>query len=81
MAREEGFPDIAELFDGVAVIERQHEEEYKRLAQKVKNDTMFSEKSEVFWKCNNCGHIHKGKTAPMTCPVCSHPQAFFEKTM
>jgi len=80
VAKEEGFPDIAELFDGVAVIERQHEEEYKRLMQKVKNDTMFSEKQEVSWKCNNCGHIHKGTEAPLTCPVCSHPQAFFQTT-
>ncbi len=78
VAREEGFPDIAFLFDEVATIEHQHEEEYKRLMQKVKNKTMFSEEKEVSWKCNNCGHIHKGKTAPETCPVCSHPQSFFE---
>ena len=78
VAREEGFPDIAELFDGVAIIEHQHEEEYKRLMQKVKNDTMFTEKQETSWKCNNCGHIHKGISAPETCPVCSHPKAFFE---
>ena len=81
VARQENYNDIADLFDGVAVIEKQHEEEYKRLAQKVKNDTMFTEKSEVDWMCNNCGHIHKGKTAPEKCPVCSHPQAFFSKTM
>ena len=77
MAREEGYEDIAMLFDGVATIERQHEEQYKTLLQKVKTDTMFVEKQEVGWKCNNCGHIHKGKEAPEKCPVCSHPKAFF----
>ncbi len=76
-AREEGFNDIAELFDGVSAIERQHEEEYKCLLQKVKNDQMFSSTEEVWWQCANCGHRHKGKTPPETCPVCSHPQAFF----
>ncbi len=77
-AKEEGFLDIAELFDGVAKIEAQHEKEYRKLFEKVKNDCMFSDSQEVQWKCNNCGHIHKGKEAPQTCPVCSHPQAFFE---
>lgn len=78
VAREEGFPDIAELFDGVAVIERQHEETYKCLLNKVKTDTVFVSEKEVVWKCNNCGHTHKGKTPPETCPVCSHPKAFFQ---
>ncbi len=77
VAREEGYEDIASLFDGVAAIERQHEETYRKLAEKVKNDAMFSSKKEVWWKCNNCGHLHKGLTAPEICPVCSHPQAFF----
>lgn len=77
VAREEGYEDIAMLFDGVATIERQHEEQYKTLLQKVKTDTMFVEKQEVSWKCNNCGHIHKGKEPPEKCPVCSHPKAFF----
>ncbi len=77
VAREEGYEDIAMLFDGVATIERQHEEEYKTLLQKVKNNTMFVEKQEVSWKCNNCGHIHKGKEPPEKCPICSHPKAFF----
>ena len=77
VAKEEGYEDIASLFDGVAAIERQHEEAYRTLAEKVKNDQMFSSKKEVWWKCNNCGHLHKGLTAPELCPVCSHPQAFF----
>ena len=77
IAREEGFDDIAELFDGVSAIERQHEEKYLCLLEKVRSDKMFSEKQEVWWKCSNCGHKHKGKTPPEKCPVCSHPQAFF----
>ena len=77
VAREEGYEDIASLFDGVSAIERQHEETYRSLAEKVKKDQMFSSKKEVWWKCNNCGHLHKGLSAPQVCPVCSHPQAFF----
>lgn len=76
-AREEGFNDIADIFDGVATVERQHEEEYKKLIEKVKNDKMFCSKKEETWKCLNCGHTHKGLTPPQTCPVCSHPQAYF----
>ena len=76
-AREEGFNDIAEIFDGVAAIERQHEEKYKQLLECVKNDKCFSSEKEVWWQCSNCGHRHKGLTAPEKCPVCSHPQAFF----
>ena len=76
-AREEGFDDIADIFDGVATIERQHEEVYKQLLDKVKNDKIFTSEQPVTWKCLNCGHTHNGLTAPETCPVCSHPQAFF----
>ena len=77
IAREEGFEDIAALFDGVSAIERQHEEKYKQLLECVKNDKCFSSEEEVWWQCSNCGHRHKGLTAPEKCPVCSHPQAFF----
>lgn len=76
-AREEGFEDIAKLFDGVAAIERQHEEQYKTFYEKVKNGCVFESQKEVVWKCANCGHTHKGKTPPEKCPVCSHPKAFF----
>lgn len=76
-AREEGFDDIADIFDGVATIERQHEEVYKTLLDKVKKDSVFSSVKEENWKCLNCGHTHLGLTPPKTCPVCSHPQAFF----
>ena len=79
VAKEEGFLDIAELFDGVAKIEAEHEKKYKALYEKVKSDTMFTAKTQVEWKCNNCGHIEKGTSAPQKCPVCSHPQAFFEQ--
>ncbi len=76
-AREEGFTDVAEKLEGVAVIERQHEEEYKALLEQVKNDCVFQSDEEVWWQCLNCGHRHKGTTPPETCPVCDHPQAFF----
>lgn len=77
-AREEGFMDIAELFDGVAQIERQHEEQYNILLKKVMANGMFVSKQEAMWKCANCGHSHMGKEPPQKCPVCSHPIAFFE---
>jgi rubrerythrin len=77
VAEEEGFSDIAKLFDGVSAIERQHEEVYKTLYEKVKNDQVFSSETEVWWQCLNCGHIHKGLEPTETCPVCSHPQAYF----
>ncbi len=76
-AREEGFEDIANLFDGVSAIERAHEEVYKTLFEKVKNGCVFNAQEEVIWQCGNCGHRHKGKTPPETCPVCSHPKAYF----
>ena len=78
VAKEEGFDDIAYLFEQVGKIESRHEKEYKELFQKVKKDEMFKEKQEESWKCLNCGHMHKGKEPPETCPVCSHPKAYFE---
>ena len=76
-AREEGFNDIAELFDGVSAIEQEHERTYKTLLEKVKSGCVFESQEEVTWQCGNCGHRHNGKTPPETCPVCSHPKAFF----
>lgn len=76
-AREEGFDDIAELFDGVAQIELAHEKEYETLKTEVKNGSIFKKKKETIWKCANCGHIHVGLTPPETCPVCSHPKGYF----
>ncbi len=78
-AREEGFTDIAEILDGVAAIERQHEEQYKQMFEQVKNGCVFESQEEVWWQCANCGHRHKGLTPPETCPVCSHPKAYFSK--
>ena len=77
-AREEGFEDIAALFDGVAAIEKEHEERYRRLLSNVKDGLVFSKDGEKIWQCSNCGHIVVGKEAPEICPVCAHPQAYFQ---
>ena len=75
-AREEGFDDIADLFEGVAAIEKEHEERYRKLLENVKGDLVFSKDNEVIWQCANCGHICVGKKAPDVCPVCAHPQSY-----
>ncbi len=77
-AREEGFDEIAELFDGVAAIEKEHEERYKKLLQNIEGDLVFSKDGDAVWQCSNCGHIVVGKKAPEVCPVCAHPQAYFQ---
>ena len=77
-AREEGFEDIAALFDGVAAIEKEHEERYRKLLSNVKNGLVFSKDGDKIWQCSNCGHIVVGKEAPEICPVCAHPQAYFQ---
>ena len=77
-AREEGFDDIAALFDGVAAIEKEHEERYKKLLQNIEGDLVFSKDGDAVWQCSNCGHIVVGKKAPEVCPVCAHPQAYFQ---
>ena len=77
-AREEGFEDIAKLFEGVLAIEREHEKRYLQLLANIENGLVFSKDGDTIWKCGNCGHIHIGKKAPDICPVCSHPQAYFE---
>ena len=77
-AREEGFEAIAKQFEGVAEIEKRHEERYLRLAKNVKENTVFVKEGEKVWICSNCGHIHVGKEAPAACPVCAHPQAYFK---
>lgn len=77
-AREEGFEDIAKLFDGVAAIEKEHEERYRKLLANVKGDLVFSKDGDAVWQCSNCGHIVVGKKAPEVCPVCAHPQAYFQ---
>lgn len=77
-AREEGFDDIAALFEGVAAIEKEHEERYRKLLANIEGDLVFSRDGDVVWQCSNCGHICVGKKAPEECPVCAHPQAYFE---
>ena len=77
-AREEGFETIAVLFEGVAAIEKEHEERYLKLLANVKDKLVFSKEGDAIWKCRNCGHIVVGKEAPAVCPVCAHPQAYFE---
>lgn len=77
-AEEEGFPELAARFRGVAAIEKRHEERYRALLKNVETATVF-ERSEVkVWECRNCGHIVVGTKAPEICPVCAHPQAYFE---
>ena len=78
VAREEGFERIAFLFEGVAAIEKEHEERYRKLLKNVEDKLVFSKDGEAIWICRNCGHIVVGKEAPKVCPVCSHPQSFFE---
>jgi rubrerythrin len=77
-AREEGFTKIAELFEGVAAIEKEHEERYRKLLANVKGDLVFSKEGDAVWQCSNCGHIVVGKRAPEVCPICAHPQAYFQ---
>jgi rubrerythrin len=78
-AREEGFNDIAEMFEGVGAIEKLHEERYLELLKQVEECTVFKDEEEVEWICLNCGHVHKGTEAPDSCPVCSHSQAYFTR--
>ena len=77
-AKEEGFDRIARLFEGVAKIEKEHEERYRKLLAALDEGKVFVKDDIVVWKCRNCGHIHVGKFAPKVCPVCSHAQAYFE---
>ena len=78
VAREEGFNRIAYLFEGVAAIEKEHEERYRKLIENIEGGLVFSRDGDKIWKCRNCGHIVIGKEAPKVCPICAHPQAYFE---
>ena len=78
IAREEGFTEVARLFDAVAAIEKEHEERYKKLLSNVENGLVFSKDGDAVWQCSNCGHIVVGKNAPQLCPVCAHPQSYFQ---
>ena len=77
-AKEEGIDEIAALFEGVAAIEKEHEERYRKLLEKVEGGMVFSRDGDVIWQCSNCGHICVGKKAPKVCPVCAHPQDYFQ---
>ena len=77
-AREEGFEHIAILFEKVGEIEKEHEERYKKLLANIEGDLVFSKDGDCVWQCINCGHIVIGKKAPDVCPVCAHPQSYFQ---
>lgn len=77
-ARQEGLDEIATLFEGVAAIEKEHEERYRKLLANIEGGLVFSKDGEAVWQCSNCGHIVIGKAAPEICPVCAHPQAYFQ---
>ena len=77
-AKEEGFDNIAYLFEAVGKIEKEHEARYKKLLENIEGDLVFSRDGDRIWKCRNCGHIVIGKKAPEVCPVCSHPKSYFE---
>ncbi|RJP56268.1 MAG: rubrerythrin family protein [Deltaproteobacteria bacterium] len=78
IAREEGFVDIARIFESIAVAEKQHERRYLGLLANIKAGTVFKKGKAVVWRCRNCGYLHEGTEAPDRCPACDHPQAHFE---
>ena len=78
-AKEEGFDHIAFLFEGVAKIEKEHEERYRKLLKNIEDELVFSSEGDTIWICRNCGHVVIGKKAPAVCPVCSHKQSYFER--
>ncbi len=77
-AEAEGFGRIARLFNGVAAIEKRHENRYRKMISNIDGDSVFVKSEETMWICRNCGHVHFGTNAPKVCPVCAHPQAYFE---
>ena len=79
VAREEGFTKIANLFEAVAKIEKEHEERYRLLLANVKDEKVFKKDEKIIWQCRNCGYVCESPQAPQVCPVCNHPQAYFEQ--
>ncbi|MBR5259095.1 MAG: rubrerythrin family protein [Eggerthellaceae bacterium] len=77
-AREEGFENLAELFDGVGAVEKEHEARYRKLIERINAGEVFKRDEVYVWKCNNCGHFHIGTEAPEVCPVCAHGREYFE---
>lgn len=78
VAKEEGFDNLAKTLEGVAAIEKLHEERYRKLLANIKEGKVFARPEKLQWQCTNCGHIYVGEKAPDECPVCKHPQAYFE---
>ena len=78
VAKEEGFDEIARLWTGVSVAEKQHEKRYRDLAQNIEKGRVFKRDQKVVWRCRNCGYLHEGTEAPNSCPACAHPQAYME---
>lgn len=78
VALEEGFPQIAELYKNVSIAEKQHDKRYRELADNLKKNKVFKKDQDVTWRCRNCGFVHTGDEAPLVCPACLHPQAYFE---
>ena len=78
IAREEGFDAIAAIFEAIAVAEKQHEKRYLDLLKNIENGSVFKKDTPVVWRCGNCGYLHEGTEAPLACPACAHPQAYFE---
>ena len=81
VAREEGFTKIANLFEAVAKIEKEHEERYRLLLANVKDEKVFKKDEKIIWQCRNCGYVCESPKAPMKCPVCDHPQSFFQQVV
>ena len=79
VAREEGFTKIANLFEAVAKIEKEHEERYRLLLANVQDEKVFKKDEKIIWQCRNCGYVCESPQAPQVCPVCAHPQAYFEQ--
>ena len=79
VAEEEGFMELAAKFRMVAAIEKEHEERYRKLLNNIEEEKVFSSDGDAIWVCRNCGHVVVGKKAPMVCPVCAHPQSYFER--
>ena len=78
IAEEEGFKQIAVVFRMIAKVEAEHEKRYRKLLQNVTENKVFEKDGVIYWQCRNCGYVHEGKSAPVTCPACAHPQAFYE---
>ena len=78
VAREEGFPEIAYVWEHICISEKQHERRYRGLLANIQNGTVFKKDKPIVWRCRNCGYLHYGTEAPQSCPACAHPQAYFE---